>query len=94
MTTTPQASLCWCCDSEFDEENLVRLRARPEVGICLACARDLQVRAAERHDQLNPSWPGRLRSVLRGAREAVIRRGWHDRPIIGRILRGIDRFLP
>lgn len=92
--TTPEVSLCWCCDSEYDELNLVRLRARPDVGICLGCARDLQVRAAERHDQLNPSWAGRLRSGIRQTREAVISRGWHDRPLIGRILRAIDRFLP
>ena len=48
---------CWCCGKEFDERDLVRLLAHPEVGICLDCARYAKRRASHRHSELHPS-PG------------------------------------
>jgi hypothetical protein len=86
--------LCWCCGGEFGESELVRLGMHPEVGVCLQCARFLQRRAAEREDVLHPSAAARVRAAVHGVREQVIRRGWHERLIIGWLLRRIDRRLP
>jgi hypothetical protein len=93
---TVQASTpaCWCCGAEFDERDLVRLGSHPEVGVCFGCARFLQRRAAEREDELVRSAGGRVRAGVRGVRGWVIAHGWHNRPVIGRVLRRIDRHLP
>jgi hypothetical protein len=86
--------VCWCCGAEFDDRDLVRLGAHPEVGVCLGCARYLQRRAAEREDELRPSRSARVRAGVRGLRGWVMGRGWHQLPGIGRLLRRIDRHLP
>jgi hypothetical protein len=93
-TSQPAAPACWCCGGEFEDRDLVRLGAHPEVGVCLGCARHLQRRAAEREDELRPSRAARVRAGVRGARDWVIGRGWHQLPILGRLLRRIDRHLP
>jgi hypothetical protein len=85
---------CWCCGAEFDERDLVRLGSHPEVGVCFGCARFLQRRAAERAEELGLSRRSRVRAAARRARGWVIARGWHNRPVIGRMLRQIDRYLP
>jgi hypothetical protein len=36
----------------------------------------------------------RLRSGINAVRAAVIRKGWHERGVIGAVLRWIDRRLP
>jgi hypothetical protein len=99
VTVAPESSqhaapACWCCGGGFDEQHLVRLGSHPEVGVCFGCVRFLQRRVAERQDELRPSAATRLRSGVRAVREWVISRGWHDRPVLGRLLRWIDRFLP
>jgi hypothetical protein len=99
MTVAPEGSqrstpMCWCCGGDFDDQNLVRLGAHPEVGVCLACARFLQRKAAEREDELRPSRGSRVRTRLCAARGWVIDRRWHELPLIGALLRRIDRFLP
>ena len=93
-TFQPTAPVCWCCGGEFDERDLVRLGTHPEVGVCLGCARYLQRRAAEREDELRRGLAARLRARVRGARESVIRHGWHRLPVVGTVLRRIDRHLP
>lgn len=60
IAAAPEVSQCWCYDSEFDEQHLVRLGAHQEVGVCVARVRDLQLRADEMRDLLKPSLPGRL----------------------------------
>ncbi len=85
---------CWCCGGAYAEADLFRLSAHPEVAVCSGCAQFLARRAAARADEARPSWHGRLRSLVRRAREAVIARGWHRRPFVGRLLRAIDRELP
>jgi hypothetical protein len=85
---------CWCCGAEFDERDLVRLGSHPEVAVCFGCARFLQRRAAEREEELGLSRRSRVRAAARRVRGWVIARGWHNRPVIGRMLRRIDRHLP
>jgi hypothetical protein len=99
MSVAPEAvqastPVCWCCAREFDERDLVRLGSHPEVGVCFGCARFLQRRAAEREDERRRFSVIRIRAVVRGVRGWVIARGWHDRPVAGRLLRRIDRHLP
>jgi hypothetical protein len=93
---TVQASTpaCWCCGEQFDERDLVRLGSHPEVGVCFGCARFLQRRAAEREDELGRSRRSRVRTAVRGVRGWAIARGRHNSPVIGRVLRRIDRYLP
>jgi hypothetical protein len=93
---TVQASTptCWCCGAEFDEHDLVRLGSHPEVGVCFGCARYLQRRAAAQEDERGRSWQGRARDVVGAARDWVLARDWHNRRMVGRILRRIDRHLP
>jgi hypothetical protein len=62
--------------------------------VCLACAHFLHQRAGEREDALHPSFAGRLRDSARSARRLVMRRGWHQHPLLGRPLRWLGRRLP
>lgn len=90
----PSATKCWCCNGEYDERELVRLGAHPEVGICLACAVDVKQRAGEREDELRPTAITKLRTGVRRSRVWVIAHDWHNRPILGPVLRWINRHLP
>ena len=72
----------------------MRLGAHPEVGICGACAVDIKQRAGQRQDELSPTWGTTVRTGVRRLREGVIAQGWHQRPLIGPILRRINRHLP
>lgn len=99
MTVRPEpdsasVTRCWCCGGGFPEPELVRLGEHPEVGVCLRCARWLWRRAVRRRDELRPSVAGRLRGCVHVVREAVIRRGWHERGALGVFLRWLDRYLP
>ena len=85
---------CWCCDAEFPADEVVHLGAHPEVALCLDCARWVRRRAVQQADGGRSGIDVRLRRFLAGTRAAVIGRGWHDRPVIGAILRWIDRRLP
>jgi hypothetical protein len=91
---TASRTRCWCCGNQYPEAELVRLGQHPEVGVCLACARWLQRRAVQRHDDNNPSPTGLLRAGIRKVRAEVIRKGWHEWGVLGRLLRRIDRHLP
>ncbi|WP_328332146.1 hypothetical protein OHA70_13295 [Kribbella sp. NBC_00382] len=94
QTVPPGESVCWCCGGEFGSRDILRLGQHPEVGVCLQCARFLQRRAVEREDELHPSPGARARAVVRRGRDLVISHGWQQRPIIGQLLRRIDRYLP
>lgn len=85
---------CWCCGSEYQESELVRLGSHPEVAVCLNCAHFLHLRAREREDARSPSPATRVRDVLRSARRIVIQQQWHQKPIIGRLLRRLGRYTP
>lgn len=87
-------SRCWCCDEEFPEAHLMRLGAHPEVTVCAGCALFLHRRARAWADEQSPSVGRRARNVVRGARQRVLSRGWHRWPVLGRLLRRLDRHLP
>lgn len=96
MDETPRSlpTRCWCCDRDYDDRELVRLDAHPEVGICPACALDLKQRARAREDELRPTAMTRLRAAVRRLRRWIISNDWHNRPLIGAFLRRINRHLP
>ncbi len=99
MTTTSEAVQendreCWCCGGAYPESALVRLGSHPEVGICPRCVRFLVRKLRQRRDETRPGPAARLRSGVRRARSAVMDRGLQRRPLIGPVLRWIDRFLP
>lgn len=99
MTTQSQrqpatAPMCWCCGRSYPEQELTRLGDHPEVGVCLGCAIYLKRRATARRDEHHPTLVSRLRGGIDTVRNAVIRRGWHERGPLGALLRRIDRFLP
>jgi hypothetical protein len=98
MTSAPEKvavrSDCWCCGAGYAEADLVRLGQHPEVGICLGCARYVYRQRTQRLDRGRVSVPARVRAVIRAGRTAVIHRGWHHRPVLGWLLRRIDRHLP
>jgi hypothetical protein len=85
---------CWCCGSPSPETELIRLGSHPEVGVCLGCAHYLHQRARGREDALRRSPATRLRDGLRSARHAVVQRGWHQKPVIGRVCVDMGRRLP
>ena len=82
---------CWCCGSSFPESALTRLGQHPEVGVCTGCADYLRRRA-------RASQAGRITGPLYRAgnriRDAIIARGWHNRPVAGAVLRAVDRKSP
>lgn len=99
MTALPEqdrvlVTRCWCCGEQRPESEVVRLGQHPEVGVCLGCARWLQRRAVQRYDKQHPSAAARLRAGIHVVRGGVIRKGWHQRPVVGAVLRWIDRYLP
>lgn len=85
---------CWCCGRDFPDDELVRLGAHPEVGLCRGCAITVRRRALARHHQRHPSVAGRLRGLVDTVRNHVITRGWQQRGLLGALLRRIDRYLP
>jgi hypothetical protein len=85
---------CWCCGEEYSTERLVHLGNHPEVEVCLGCAHFLHQQAGQREDALRPSVAGRLRDALRSGRRVVMDHHWHRRPVIGRPLRWLGRYLP
>ena len=90
----PTSPRCWCCGQAYPEADLVRLGQHPEVGVCARCAHWLHRRAQERIDEHQPGPAAWARGGVRRVRAAVMHRGWHDRPLVGPLLRWIDRHLP
>jgi hypothetical protein len=82
---------CWCCGQQKSEDTLVHLGQHPEVGICISCVQFLRRRAKDKQATA-------MRQTLRGAAESVrrhvIKRGWHQHPVIGPALQWLNRHLP
>lgn len=85
---------CWCCGNEFDETDLTRLGTHPEVGVCSGCAHWLHRRARAATERERPGLGPRARRVIDAARGRVMRAGAHQWPLVGPLLRRLDRHLP
>lgn len=85
---------CWCCGNAFDDTDLTRLGAHPEVGLCAGCARWLNRRARSTADQGRRSPAVVLRRGIGAARERVMTVGAHAWPLVGPLLTRLDRHLP
>jgi hypothetical protein len=90
----PDLAQCWCCGQWQKAELSVRLGNHPEVWVCVRCAHFLHQQALAREDALRHSLGAHMRDGLRSARSAVMKRGWHQKPVIGRPLRWLGRHLP
>lgn len=90
----PGSAECWCCGQAFPVEVLQHLGTHPEVAICAGCAQSLHRRARLAADEHRRRPGAVLRRGFQAVRARVIRRGWHYRPILGRLLRRLDRNLP
>jgi hypothetical protein len=86
--------VCWCCGGEHPASALLHLGNHPEVTVCLRCGELLARRAQERRDEMSPSLAARARGVMRGGRRTVMNHGWHERPLVGPVLRWLDRYVP
>jgi hypothetical protein len=85
---------CWCCGNTFEEHDLSRLGSHPEVGVCAGCAQWLYRRARLRAET-GARTPGALvRRGIAAARGRVMRAGSQDWPVLGALLRQLDRRLP
>jgi hypothetical protein len=84
-------SRCWCCGQNTAEDALVRLEGHPEVGICINCVHFLHRRARDHQATVMRQ---RLRGAADSIRDEVMTRGWHQRPVIGPVLRWVNRHLP
>ena len=84
--------ICWCCGNTFDEQDLSRLGSHPEVGVCAGCAQWLYRRA---RSSAETGTPGALvRRGVAAARGRVMRAGLQDWPVLGTLVRRLDRHLP
>lgn len=82
---------CWCCGARYPEQGVVRLGNHPEVAVCIHCAHYLKRRARAREASVTAQ---RLRGKADAVRGAVMERGWHDRHVLGKALRWVDKHLP
>ena len=73
---------------------MVYLGNHPEVAVCVRCAHSLSKWAGEVEDRDNHGIGARARGAFRAVRKSVVRRGWHNSPLIGRRLRRLGRHLP
>ena len=86
--------VCWCCGNTFEDSDLTRLGTHPEVGVCAGCAHWLHRRARSAADTRRRTPGAWVRRSVDSARGRVIRAGAHDWPLIGSLLRRLDRHLP
>ncbi len=100
MTTVPDTNDntatadCWCCGSPYPSADLIHLDAHRETVVCLQCSTYLGRRSKAAYDALHPTLGGHLRVVVSVGRNQVIRLRLHERQILGKLLRTIDRHLP
>ncbi len=73
---------------------MARLGAHPEVTVCAPCARSLARAVQAASDGTSRAPLARLRRISLEIRGFVVRRGWHRRGVVGRILRWAGRHLP
>ena len=85
---------CWCCGQLRQADAVVHLGSHPEVAVCLDCSHFLHQRARAVEDAQRPSAASRARDGLRAARSLVIARRWHEKPVIGPVLRWLGARLP
>jgi hypothetical protein len=85
---------CWCCGRALGETELTRLGSHPEVGVCAGCARWLYRRARAAAEKGRRSPAVTARRGLDRARHLVMRRGLQGWPVLGPVLRRLDRHLP
>lgn len=85
---------CWCCGNGFDEQDLTRLGTRPEVGVCAGCAQWLHRRARSASDSGRRTPGAAVRRTVAAVRGRVMRAGAQDWPVVGPLLRRLDRHLP
>ncbi|MGH8860447.1 MAG: hypothetical protein ACRDVG_04295 [Jatrophihabitantaceae bacterium] len=85
---------CWCCGTYGPDERMVHLGNRPEVAVCIRCAYSLQKWAGEIEDRDRHTLAARARDRLRDVRRYVVRKGWHQHPVVGRGLRRLGRYVP
>jgi hypothetical protein len=92
-TSTGEAgeNSCWCCGRMTAEKALVRLGNHPEVGVCVSCVRFLGRRSRDYQASVVRQ---QARGVAESIRNEVMRRGLHDQPVIGPILRWVNRHSP
>ncbi len=85
---------CWCCGAAVEEAALTRLGTHPEVGLCADCARWVhrRARAAAERGRRTPGTV--VRRSVEGSRDWVMAMGAHGWPVLGPLLRRLDRFLP
>lgn len=89
-----QRPSCWCCGNTFDEADLSRLGSHPEVGVCVGCAQWLHRRARSRTETGRRTPGAVLRRAVAAVRGRVMRAGAQDWPVVGALLRRLDRHLP
>jgi hypothetical protein len=85
---------CWCCGNTFDERDLSRLGTHPEVGVCAGCAQWLHRRARSSADTGARTPAAVTRRTMGAVRGRVMRAGLQDWPVLGPLLRRLDRHLP
>lgn len=85
---------CWCCGSTFAEADLSRLGSHPEVAVCLRCAQWLYRRARADADGDSRTPGVLLRRTLAVARRRVMKAELQHWPVVGPLLRRLDRHLP
>lgn len=85
---------CWCCGVSFAADELVQLGSHPEVDLCAGCARWVARRAAEQAARRRGGLGARYRSTFARSRAWVRQRELQGVPVLGRLLRRLDRLLP
>ena len=85
---------CWCCGNTFDEQELSRLGSHTEVGVCEGCARWLARRARSSAEKGAHNPGAVMRRATLAARGRVMRAGLQDWPVLGPLLRRLNRHLP
>ena len=85
---------CWCCGQPQDPARVVPLGLHPEVMLCVGCAHLASKRASAIEDQHRTGAAVHVREVLRGVRELVVSRGWHEHRVFGPLLRWLGRHTP
>lgn len=85
---------CWCCGNTFDEQDLSRLGTHPEVGLCAGCAHWLHRRARSASEAGRRTPGATARRAVAAVRGQVMSAGAQDWPVVGSLLRRLDRHLP